>query len=163
MENFTPIQNFPDYLIGDMGQVKSLKHGKERTLRPGKDRDGYLYVVLCDNGITKNIKVHRLVGLHWVDNPDNLPELNHEDGNKFNCAAWNLKWTDRPGNVQHAYDTGLKVSLKGNQHGRAKLTPEQVEQIRNLKGQKTQKEIGFMFGIGQQHVGSLHRQKSWQL
>ena len=160
MENFTSIPDFPDYQVGDLGTIKSLKRGRERILRPSKNRGGYLQVVLWANGENKTLLPHRLVALHFIPNPENLPEVNHLDGDKTNCAKSNLAWASAKGNVQHAIETGLRDNT-GVRNGKAKLTPEQVEEIRNFKGQKTQKEIGLIFGICQSYVGDIHKNKNW--
>ena len=164
MQQFTAIQDFPDYQIGDLGTVKSLKYGKERVLRPRKDKDGYLVVNLYLKQLQKTVKVHRMVALHWVDNPN--PELydqvNHLDGDKMNCAKSNLAWTDQKGNNEHAFATGLKVGNIGTKHPNAKLTPEQVQEIRNLKGQKSCREIGLMFGICRSHVSKIQSLGKWK-
>lgn len=55
----------------------------------------------------RHLYVHRLVAEGWVDNPYNLPEVNHKDGDKTNNSASNLEWVDRKGNAQHAVDKGL--------------------------------------------------------
>ena len=55
----------------------------------------------------RHLYVHRLVAEGCVDNPDNLPEVNHKDGDKTNNSASNLEWVDRKGNAQHAVDKGL--------------------------------------------------------
>jgi hypothetical protein len=51
--------------------------------------------------------VHRLVAQLYVPNPDNLPEVNHDNGIKDCNWSWNLKWCTRPQNIQHGFDTGL--------------------------------------------------------
>lgn len=53
--------------------------------------------------------LHRVVAKTWVSNPENLPEVNHIDGNKKNNSADNLEWCTRSYNVRHAYANGLQT------------------------------------------------------
>jgi len=46
------------------------------------------------DGKRKTRFIHQLVGLSWIDNPDNLPLLNHKDENKTNNCVENLEWCD---------------------------------------------------------------------
>ena len=83
------------YQVSDLGRVKSLNYlhtGKERVLRAGKDKDGYLLVTLCNSGKKNYYSVHRLVAEAFIPNPDNLPQVNHRDENPLNNAVSNLEW-----------------------------------------------------------------------
>ena len=63
-------------------------------------------------GLYKNLKhtthqVHRLVGLTYIPNPENKPQINHKDGNPLNNHVLNLEWSTSTQNMEHAQDTGL--------------------------------------------------------
>ena len=68
-----------------------------------KNRYGYEYVHIED----KFIEVHRLVASAFIPNPENKPEVNHIDGNKFNNTVGNLEWVTSKENKRHAWDNGL--------------------------------------------------------
>lgn len=95
------------YQVSNLGHVRSLKYGKERVLKEGTDRDGYLHVGLCLNCCQKTYKVHRLVADVFISNPNNLPQVNHIDGNKTNNNVENLEWCTQKQNIHHAHNTGL--------------------------------------------------------
>ena len=79
------------YQISDTGQVYSLV--SKKYLKPQDDGRGYLFVRLTNKkGIVKNEKIHRLVAQAFTPNPDNLPEVNHIDENKYNNCVDNLEW-----------------------------------------------------------------------
>ena len=90
------------YKVSNLGMVKSLErkvwNGKgyiivrERILKPGKDKGGYLKVHLCKDGKAKSILLHRLVADEFIDNIDNLPQINHKDENPSNNNVNNLEW-----------------------------------------------------------------------
>lgn len=79
------------YQVSNCGRVKSIKFGKEIIMKQNIRR-GYYYVNLYKNGILKTYQVHRLVAEAFLDNPDNLPCVNHKDENKLNNNVDNLEW-----------------------------------------------------------------------
>jgi hypothetical protein len=102
------------YMICDEGQIKSLKpRFFDRIMKARKDKDGYGVINLCRDGIKKTEKLHRLVALAFIPNPENLPEVNHKDGNKMNNAVSNLEWCTGLQNKQHAKTNHLIKRHKG--------------------------------------------------
>ena len=94
-EIWKPIKDYENYQISNFGRVKSLNYnrtGKERILKSLMDRYGYLLVNLCKNGDVKKFKIHRLVAIAFIPNPENLPEVNHKDECKTNNRVENLEW-----------------------------------------------------------------------
>ena len=89
-------------------------------LRPGKDKDGYLQVQLCKNGIHKIAKIHRLVALHFIPNPNNLPQVNHKNEIKTCNEYWNLEWCDNKYNNNYGSKNDwnkkpiIQLDLSGN-------------------------------------------------
>ena len=79
------------YAITEDGKVWS--YYKKRFLSTGIDRDGYEVVRLYPvGGKEKCCKIHRLVAITYLLNPDNLPEVNHKDEVKTNNHVSNLEW-----------------------------------------------------------------------
>ena len=60
-----------------------------------------------------SIRVHRLVALYFLENPNKYPDINHKNGIKDDNRAENLEWCSKSMNMRHAYDTGL---IKGNKN-----------------------------------------------
>ena len=101
-EIWCPVKNYENlYEVSDQGRVKSIGYGKERILKPGRNTQGYLQVVLCKNGEKNNCVIHRLVSQTFIPNPDNLPEVNHKDEDKTNNSVSNLEWCDRKSNCNY--------------------------------------------------------------
>lgn len=74
-----------------------------RLLKPysGTNND-YLEIGITLEGVTKNYLVHRLIGMTWIPNPNNLPEIHHIDGCVTNNNVDNLMWVTREENLEHA-------------------------------------------------------------
>ena len=108
MEEWRPIR-FTDghYAVSSMGRVKNLETG--RILKPLDDGSrGYKRVCLSNYHYKKRFKIHRLVAIEFIPNPNNLPQVNHIDGNKENNCVSNLEWVSVKENVIHAQNTGLR-------------------------------------------------------
>ena len=119
------------YQISNLGNVKSLKRNrfnyrlqrmivvnKEKLLKQSFDGKKYLFVTLQKHKSRKNYRIHRLVAEAFIDNPNNLPQVNHKDGNKNNNCVSNLEWCDGSYNVKEAFRLGL--SKKGAVHPNSK-------------------------------------------
>lgn len=103
------------YQVSTYGNVASLNYnhtGMRRLRIPRVGKGGYLYLDLHKNGVTKTMKIHRLVAITFIPNPNNLPQINHKDENKLNNNVENLEWCDasynnrygsRPRKVLDAY------------------------------------------------------------
>lgn len=104
------------YKINSDGVVVSLPRYKvrsERIIKHKPDKDGYLYVTLSINNVKRVFKIHRLLALFFIPNPDNKPQVNHKDGIKSNNKLSNLEWATSSENLKHAYSNGLSPSKKG--------------------------------------------------
>ena len=97
-EIWKPIQGWETYYhVSNKGRVKNIKTGK--LLKITKDSRNYYRVRLHSDGMDKTIRIHRLVGIHFLSNPDNFEEINHIDENKQNNRVDNLEWCSRKYNV----------------------------------------------------------------
>ena len=94
MEIWRKIEGFEGYEVSNLGRVKSLKFGKERILKSGKDSGGYLIVVLSKDKIPKCKTIHKLVAMAFLDHiPDGTHKLvvNHIDFNRLNNNINNME------------------------------------------------------------------------
>lgn len=101
MEKWKIINNFSNYEISTKGRVRNLK--TQYILKGRKSKSGYLQVSIKNDidGKFKNQYIHRLVAIHFIENPDNKREVNHIDGNKLNNILENLEWCTSSENQKH--------------------------------------------------------------
>lgn len=93
--------------VSNEGRVRSLLTGTPRILKTQPDKKGYHRIRVTIEREKMSYKVHREVAKAFISNPDNLPQVNHKDGNKDNNAVSNLEWVTNMDNAQHAIQNGL--------------------------------------------------------
>ena len=86
------------YAVTSCGKVWSYKYKK--FLEPDISNRGYLRVSLRKDGKSKHYSLHRLVAEAYLPNPDNLPQVDHIDGNKMHNYLNNLQWITQRDNVR---------------------------------------------------------------
>ena len=93
------------YEIDEYGNIYSKI--SKRYLSPKLMKDGYLDLLLvCNNGIRRHFRIHRLVAEIYIGNPENYPIVLHLDNDKTNNHYTNLKWGTISENTKQAYDDG---------------------------------------------------------
>lgn len=113
MEIFKEIKGYEDYLISNYGNVYSKKWNKIKKLKIGCDTNGYSQAILTKNKKQKSIKISRLVAIHFIDNPNNLTDVNHIDCDKKNNHFLNLEWVSKRENSSHRnYNSKLSGKSK---------------------------------------------------
>ena len=112
------------YQISNLGNVKSLErvidkgngilqHRKERIMNKRESVDGYYVAKLNVNKKSKSIAIHILVARHFIDNPNNYPEVNHKDCNRKNNQVDNLEWCTHQQNVEYSKQLGHYKTKSG--------------------------------------------------
>lgn len=117
------IKGFPNYQIFEDGSVLNTSTGKLKTKRLVR---GYHYVDLHNKEKRLNLRLGRLVAMHFISNPKNLPQINHIDGNCLNDCASNLEWVTVSENQLHknklARIKGTYIPPKGKMvHSKKKI------------------------------------------
>ncbi len=112
----TSIEGFSKYLIYENGDVYSKI--KKKIMKQCMCKRGYCYIkILNDNGNRKNMKIHRLVAIAYIPNPENKPQVDHIDQNKSNNNVSNLRWATKCENMQN-----IKQALKTNKLGEKNIS-----------------------------------------
>lgn len=114
---------FENYNITKEGKVIRLKDNKE--MKCCVDSAGYVKFSPRFNGEKIQAKVHRLVAIKYLENPNNHKQVNHINGIKTDNRVENLEWCDSKTNIQHAHKNGLA----NNKHLNKKV--KQIDPITN--------------------------------
>ena len=143
-EIWKPIEENPVYLVSNYGRVRTIDHpvwckvNNSYSIRKGRfctptnnNSKRYWRVGVQINNRQKHLAIHRLVAKAFIPNPDNLPQINHIDGDKNNNKVPNLEWCNNAYNQAHAWKNSLKDVTKMSKHSSLrKLTVEQVRFIK---------------------------------
>ena len=165
------------YEVSNIGNVKSLdrevlvnnpngsnwvRYYKSKQLSTKLTRNGYVQVELNKYNKGKLHLVHRLVAKAFLDNPEDLPDVNHKSGNKQDNSVINLNWCSKSQNMKHRVEE-LGIGL-GEDNGNSKLTLDNVKEIRKLyeETKVTQKELSEIFKVGKSTIGYIVNYKTWK-
>lgn len=155
-----------NYAVSNLGRIKNQVTG--HILKPHANKKGYyVYVVSCGSRDKKiAIRIHVAVAKLFIENPDNLPEVNHIDGDKSNNAVSNLEWCSSKENTRHAIKKGLRVAAKGESCFTAKLTSDDVEYIRKVYIPRDQdyglRALGRKFGVYHTTIEDIVKEECWK-
>jgi hypothetical protein len=128
---------------------------------PGRGTNGRFNIVLKKKGVLWTRGVHRLIIETFKGLPPKGFQCCHNDGNVDNNRIENLRWDTRENNELDKFKHG--TSPKGERNPCAKLTEEQVIEIRKLynTGSFSHKDLGKIYNVDQANIGYIVRRKSW--
>lgn len=147
------------YQISNYGFVKSISRNgtssEDKILQLHKDKDGYSNVSLIKDGRRLKFLVHRLVAIHFVENPNNYTIVRHIDGNKDNNFADNLVWCK----------SRITSQNKGTTNTNSKLLEPDIQYIRSVYIPK-HKYFGItplskMFGVSKSTISYVVNNKTY--
>ena len=167
MEKWVKVVGYSNYEVSNLGRLKTFNWkntGRESILKPAKDGSGYLRTVLKgDDGISKTIKVHRIV-LNSFNETKEVLEVNHINGVKHDNRIENLEWVTRQQNIQHCIDNNLQYVLKGEEIGNSKLTEKQVKEIRKkfIPRVYSRSKLAKEFNVSEATIKDIIYLRTWK-
>lgn len=163
---YRPIEGFDGYMVGNDGSVWSCKSlngvgvGQWHRLSGFVGRGDYLRVNLRRNGKIEKRSIHRLV-LDAFIGPQPELEARHGNANRQDNRLTNLEWGTALENAEDRERHGH--TLRGTNHGMAKLTENQVREVKALAGNGLSKTaIAARYGIGRTTLGHILNGKNWR-
>lgn len=118
ISNFGRVYAYPKHW--ESGRAKSKKKSLPGRIKKTRINIGYAVVMLCKNGIKKTYKVHRLMAIAFIPNPQGFKEINHIDQNRSNNNIKNLEWCNCQQNA---------ISSVRSPTNRKQITKEEAEFI----------------------------------
>lgn len=158
-----PINSNHVYLADSRGNI--LRKSDRILVKPMIDDTGYYrasVVHIRDNGTIMDYeRVHRLMAMTYLDNPENKRTINHIDGNKLNNNILNLEWATDSENQQHAIYTGLRGMdyLKDPRPNRKKLSDEQISIIKASDTNISHASLARQYNVSESTIASVRKNK----
>lgn len=167
MEEWRPVvvdgETWP-YDVSNLGRVRRSRPARTgkathvgRILRYRKDASGYNRLGLCNDGIRKEKRVHRLVLGAFVGPAPEGKEANHINGDKTDNREVNLEWVTRSENIIHAGRIGLRDKV-------LKLTEAQVLEIR-IRGEDSLallQSLAEDYGVSELTILDILLRRTWR-
>jgi len=110
MELWKTIEYANKYEVSNLGNIRTKNTNRLRSLNIEslrKDNKRVRPGLINNEDKNKGYYLHRIVAEHFIDNPDNLPEVNHIDGDYYNNKVDNLEWISKMDNMKHANENKL--------------------------------------------------------
>lgn len=157
-----------DYIVSDEGKVFSTKNigrGKyHQELKQRIDADGYPTITVGTNKNRSVVRVHRLVAIAFIPNPDNLTDVDHINNDRTDNRVCNLQWLTHSDNVRKIPHETASRARRGSNNGRANLTENTVREIRGLYDSKLKNisELSREFNTPWSTINNIVKRHTWK-
>jgi hypothetical protein len=149
------------YKVSNYGEII----GKRKKIKLRYSDDNYLECSVGYKVARKTVRVHRIVAMLFIPNPNNYPEINHKDFKRENNRVDNLEWCTHKQNIKYSnlYNREVQcLKSRGENNGRAILTEDDVINIRNLYDKNgNAAEIARIYNRGWQTINHIIKRTTW--
>ena len=132
-----PIPGYEKYRVFQDGRIWSHARLPGKFLKSHNNGRGYFHVTLCRDSVAKKMKVHRLVAMAYIENPDNKPDVDHINQVRTDNRVENLRWATHQENMEN------KGMYNNNKSGHKSICYEKRDDIwkfqKNINGERHQK------------------------
>ncbi len=136
LTEFENLKGFEElYRINLQGEIYSNYFNK---IMSSTNEKGYLRISLSKNGERKSYRIHRLLAIQYIPNPNNLPEIDHIDRNKLNNKLLNLRWCDR---ITNANNKGNCIALMTEEQKQKRI--DDLREYKRVWAEKKARENGI--------------------
>ena len=154
---------YPFIEASNLGNVRTkdryVRNGKGKRLVKGRvlkqhlTKDGYLYVSTSVNGKNICLRVHRIVTICFLPNPNGYPEVNHIDCNRANNNVSNLEW------CTSQYNTAYRDKLGHTARHNAPKKPVFAVNLKTFEVRRfeSQAEAEHQLGISNSSINDVLR------
>lgn len=164
------------YQASTYGRIKRIANGPStccgRILKPSVHHSGYLEVSLCMDGKQyKSLRIHTLVLITFSGPRPDEYQCRHLDGNKQNNHLTNLIWGTPKENANDRRNHGRYKGISGSKNVTAKLTEDQIKEIKRLIGNTrknkhnknmTLKQIAKRYKVSISTISDIKNRKIWK-
>lgn len=172
------IKDFEGYYeVSNYGNIRSIDrlyhaeylknspivHFKGQKIKARLNKDGYYIVTLKKLGNQKTFSVHRLVALHFVDNPLNKKCVDHINANRIDNRSFNLRWVSIRENQNNPITKinlrNAKVGEKHPQYGKKQskeYVEKRVSKLRNSNCCKPVLQLDIHGNVVKEYVSLSH-------
>jgi hypothetical protein len=167
-EEWHPIVGYEaTYAVSNLGRV--MRTAPEHNARVGhimhlRSKRGYFQVGLTQHGYVKWHAVHKLVAEAFIGpKPTARHQVNHKDSDKTNNVPDNLEWVTPREHTNHTRSLPGHSGV-GSENGRAKLTEQQVLDIRRVysEGHCTMQFLADSYGVVQATINQIIQRRNWK-
>jgi DNA-binding NarL/FixJ family response regulator len=148
---------YPNYAITEDGKVFSFlsKRFLKSSETISKNKVITLRVNLFNEDGPRTIETYKLVANAFIPNPDNLPVINHKDGDRRNNCVANLEWCTQEHNMRHAVKTGLLKTRSLTEETAHKILEMMEEGYRNI-------DIAEISGIDYKIIAKIRQGENYR-
>ena len=160
------------YSVSSLGRIRSepiqtsrVGRRRGRVLKCFPDTKGYPQFGMClSGGRRRTTKVHRVVALAFLGPRPPGAQINHKSGDKNDNSVSNLEYTTCRQNIRHGWRNGLYSAdhSQGERNPFAKLTAEDVRQIRDLHPTVGPAALASRFGVTRENIWQIVTRRTWK-
>lgn len=170
-EIWQSIPGFSKYEASNKGRIRNIR--TERIRKPFSDRSGYFALRLSGDSGPRTLKIHRIIAITLISNPDEKPQVHHKDEDKTNNNVDNLEWVTLAQNIKYYQERPRPKKRRGKhgpgadrqlgeKNGQSKLTEKQVLWIRKLSvAGFSQCHLSEIFNISRCQVRNILSRHNW--